>query len=72
MLLATLTARDSTRGKGWNQETAPNSRPLSEQIGGALNPTWCEWFMGFPMGFTDVEPSETQSFRNVQKSSDGS
>jgi hypothetical protein len=24
--------------------------------GGALNPTWVEWLMGFPLGWTDCEP----------------
>lgn len=32
-----------------------NSRPLSEQIGGQLNPTWVEWLMGWPIGWTDLE-----------------
>ena len=27
--------------------------------GGQLNPTWVEWLMGFPLGWTDLEPSET-------------
>jgi hypothetical protein len=26
---------------------------------GQLNPTWVEWLMGFPLGWTDLEPSET-------------
>jgi len=26
---------------------------------GALNPTWVEWLMGFPLGWTDLKPSET-------------
>jgi hypothetical protein len=26
---------------------------------GALNPTWVEWLMGFPSGWTDLNPSET-------------
>ena len=26
---------------------------------GQLNPTWVEWLMGFPIGWTDLEPSET-------------
>jgi DNA (cytosine-5)-methyltransferase 1 len=25
-------------------------------IGGKLNPTWVEWLMGFPLGWTDLEP----------------
>jgi len=28
--------------------------------GGQLNPTWVEWLMGFPEGWTDCEDSETQ------------
>ena len=29
-------------------------------IGGKLNPTWVEWLMGFPTGWTDLEDSATQ------------
>jgi hypothetical protein len=28
---------------------------------GQLNPTWVEWLMGFPLGWTDLEGSETPS-----------
>ena len=28
--------------------------------GGKLNPTWVEWLMGFPLGWTDLGVSETQ------------
>jgi len=28
---------------------------------GSLNPTWVEWLMGYPLGFTDLKPSETPS-----------
>jgi hypothetical protein len=27
--------------------------------GGQLNPSWVEWLMGFPIGFTDLKHSET-------------
>jgi hypothetical protein len=30
-----------------------------EAIGGKLNPTWVEWLMGFPAGWTDLEDSGT-------------
>ena len=30
---------------------------------GALNPMWVEWLMGYPIGWTDCEDSETQSCR---------
>lgn len=29
--------------------------------GGSLNPTWVEWLMGFPLGWTDCEDSATPS-----------
>lgn len=28
--------------------------------GGKLNPTWTEWLMGFPLGWTDLDASETR------------
>jgi DNA (cytosine-5)-methyltransferase 1 len=31
-----------------------------DETSGALNPTWVEWLMGFPLGWTDCEDSETQ------------
>ncbi|HEU4422100.1 MAG TPA: hypothetical protein VFR67_06115 [Pilimelia sp.] len=34
---------------------------LGDAIGGPPNPTWVEWLMGFPPGWTDVEPSVTPS-----------
>ena len=27
-------------------------------IGGRLNPTWVEWLMGWPLGWTDLKPLE--------------
>ena len=38
---------------------------------GALNPTWVEWLMGFPLGWTDLGPSETRLSRKSSKSSGG-
>jgi hypothetical protein len=43
------------RGGGKKGEQLPNA------VGGSLNPTWVEWLMGFPVGWTDLEPSETPS-----------
>ena len=31
--------------------------------GGQLNPTWVEWLMGWPLGWTDLKPLETDRFR---------
>jgi hypothetical protein len=33
--------------------------PLPQQVGGALNPMWVEWLMGWPLGWTDLKPSAT-------------
>ncbi len=33
-------------------------QPLTEVIGGQLNPMWVEWLMGYPIGWTDLEDSE--------------
>ena len=35
-------------------------RAMRAGNGGKLNPTWVEWLMGFPLGWTDLEDSETQ------------
>jgi hypothetical protein len=55
----TPTARDWKSGKASEATMERNSRPLSEQIGGSLNPTWVEWLMGWPIGWTDLKPLET-------------
>ena len=40
-------------------EMARNSPTLAMQAGGSLNPTWVEWLMGWPLGWTDLKPLET-------------
>jgi hypothetical protein len=32
-------------------------------LGGSLNPTWVEWLMGWPLGWTDCAASATDRFR---------
>ena len=32
---------------------------------GALNPTWVEWLMGWPLGWTDLKPLETDKSHSV-------
>lgn len=63
--LPTLASRDyrspnaksyAERGGGKKGEQLPNA------VGGPLNPDWCEWFMGFPIGWTTSEPLETHRF----------
>ena len=64
---ATPTARDWRSGKASQATMERNSRPLSEQVGGSLNPTWVEWLMGWPLGWTDLKPLVTDRCRNVQQ-----
>jgi hypothetical protein len=42
---------------------AQGGTALSMVAGGPLNPTWVEWLMGFPIGWTELPPSATPSFR---------
>lgn len=37
-----------------------NHRSLRTDVAGQLNPTWVEWLMGFPPGWTDLNVSETR------------
>lgn len=37
-----------------------------EELNGALNPTWVEWLMGWPLGWTDLEPLATDKYLNAQ------
>jgi DNA (cytosine-5)-methyltransferase 1 len=39
--------------------TEEEKRGMTAGNGGRLNPTWVEWLMGFPTGWTDLEDSET-------------
>jgi len=51
----TPTQRDWRSGKASLATMERNARPLSEMVGGTLNPVWVEWLMGFPLGWTDLE-----------------
>ena len=37
-----------------------NCMSLRTDVAGQLNPTWVEWLMGFPPGWTDLNASETR------------
>lgn len=66
-LYATPTARDHKSGKASQETHDRNSRPLSEQIGGSLNPDWVEWLMLWPIGWTDLNASVTGKSQSVQQ-----
>jgi len=64
----------------WTMPTAHNAKEtnapsesnlhtptLAAQAGGHLNPTWVEWLMGWPLGWTDLKPLETGKFQQWQQ-----
>lgn len=59
----TVTAQDAKNDGGpsqWNRNTPPlNTMVKSGATTGSLNPTWVEWLMGWPRGWTDCEHSVT-------------
>lgn len=44
-------------------ESNRNTPTLAAQVGGTLNPPWVEWLMGWPIGWTDLEPLATGKFQ---------
>jgi DNA (cytosine-5)-methyltransferase 1 len=36
---------------------------MEETNPGQLNPTWVEWLMGWPLGWTDLKPLEMDRFQ---------
>lgn len=42
-----------------------------KMAGGSLNPTWVEWLMGYPLGWTDLGDSATPSSRKSRNGSAG-
>jgi hypothetical protein len=48
--------------------TKSNKYPEPPEIGGTLNPTWVEWLMGWPIGWTDLKPLATDKFRKWRHS----
>lgn len=59
VLHATPCARDYRTGQRERYENPERMNALNDQIGGQLNPTWTEWLMGFPIGWTELNASGT-------------
>lgn len=60
LTFATPCARDYRTGQRKRYDNPGRANNLNDQIGGQLNPTWCEWLMGFQIGWTDLNASETR------------
>ena len=44
---------------------------LADQVGGSLNPTWVEWIMGWPLGWTDLKQLEMDKSHCAQPAHGG-
>jgi hypothetical protein len=55
-------ARQANGGHGDLEEEVARDNPELIANGGQLNPTWVEWVMGWPLGWTDLELLETDKF----------
>ena len=52
-------------------QVSKGKRDLRLEVDGQLNPTWVEWLMGFPIGWTDLKPSEMPLSRKSSRKSGG-
>ena len=62
---STPTKSDGTGGPGRSAGRLGGDN-LRTQIGGQLNPTWVEWLMGWPIGWTALNVLETDKSPSVQ------
>jgi hypothetical protein len=58
----TPTAQDAKNNGAASQQDR-NTKPLNAEVGGKLNPTWVEWLMGWPLGWTDLKLLGMDKFR---------
>jgi hypothetical protein len=54
-----------------SQEAGNHGLSLAAEVGGQLNPMWVEWLMGFPLGWTALEDSETPLSRKSRNGLQG-
>ena len=61
--------KGQTSEKWANRPTGDQTPGLPDQVGGQLNPTWVEWLMGYPLGWTALKDSATPSSRRSRNGS---
>jgi hypothetical protein len=66
LLLPTPTAHNAKEGN-YPAEHTRKTPTLATHAGGKLNPTWVEWLMGWPLGWTDLKPLEMDKCLYVQQ-----
>jgi len=65
-MLPTPTCHNSKEG-AYPSEFNRKTPTLATHAGGKLNPMWVEWLMGWPLGWTDLKPLETDKSHYVQQ-----
>ena len=58
---------DTLQASGRGATNSLNDALTCQGQHGSLNPTWVEWLMGFPEGWTDLKPSEMPLSRKSPK-----
>ena len=61
---ATPQSRDFRTGSQERYDDPARTKNLNDQIGGQLNPDWVEWLMGWPIGWTALEPITLLDWRD--------
>jgi hypothetical protein len=60
---------DFYRAMGFSRSSTTKGGETRSPPGGPLNPAWVEWFMGYPIGWTDLDVSLTPSSRKSPNTS---
>jgi len=65
-MLPTPKSRDfrSAKGLAGMKRDSPD---LNVIVGGSLNPNWVEWLMGWPVGWSSLEPIKTLRWESFSK-----
>jgi hypothetical protein len=59
--------RSLTRRSGASRTRDRLDHAVMASEGGQLNPTWVEWLMGWPIGWTDLQPLEMDKYREWRR-----
>ena len=67
---------NASDARGWSHQSQAEREAKGQQVrlghqlkaGGSLNPTWVEWLMGWPLGWTDLNVLEMDKFLSWRRS----
>jgi hypothetical protein len=65
-ILRKLNKPNMTYGAKLSDAILYEEKKKNKVVGGKLNPTWTEWLMGWPLGWTDLKPLETDKSHCAQ------